>query len=491
MEIINTEACLISEIRFHTLSNSTIKEMSVLGNEGVITAESYNNNEPTVGGLVDTRLGTTDNSILCATCGLDNIKCPGHSGHLEMAAKVYNMAFFKIIKNVADCVCLNCSKVLLVEGLRDAVKYKKGRLRLADIKRLVKNVKTCWNCNKIVPTIKKDNQYGKMRFIAEYTNEDKTGDKTAKREEILTATKMYAILRNMSDADIDLLGFNSEISGPKDFIIKYFPFPPVAIRPSVKGDFIGRGVYDNDLTIKLLDIVKTNMRYKKILKQKEQENNLASYFDNQALLLQYHVATYFDNTSINIPKSEQKNGRQIISISSRIKGKEGRSKEGRIRHNLMGKRVNYSGRTVITSDPNLKIDEVGVPVKMAMNLTFPEVVTEYTIDRLSKLVKNGRDNYPGANYVIVVVDTYNKELGETKKMTCYKDLKYIKHKIELKYGDIVERHMLDGDPVIINRQPTLHRMGMMCHKAKIINNPNYNTLRINASVTKPYNADQL
>ena len=180
-------------------------------------------------------------------------------------------------------------------------------------------------------------------------------------------------------------------------------------------------------------------------------------------------------------KSELKgSGKQFTSITKRLKGKT-----GRLRGNLMGKRVNFSARTVITSDPNLALDELGVPIKIAMNLTFPEVVTEDNIDRLTKLVRNGSFEYPGANYIIMNSGdkkSLNKELNRI-------DLKYFKKTIVLKPGYIVERHLVDGDPVLFNRQPTLHKMSMMCHKVKVIKNENLCTFRLNVTVTTPYNAD--
>ena len=111
--------------------------------------------------------------------------------------------------------------------------------------------------------------------------------------------------------------------------------------------------------------------------------------------LQFHCATIIDNTLPGMPRNIQKSGRPHKSISERLK-----TKEGRIRGNLMGKRVDFSARTVITGDPNLKINQVGVPRSIASNLTFPEIVTPFNIDELTQLVKNGANTYPGAKYII-------------------------------------------------------------------------------------------
>ena len=167
---------------------------------------------------------------------------------------------------------------------------------------------------------------------------------------------------------------------------------------------------------------------------------------------------------------QKKTGRPVKSIRARLKGKE-----GRLRGNLMGKRVDFSARTVITGDPNLSLDEVGVPRSIARTLTYPETVTPYNIHKLQQLVRNGPNEHPGAKYVI-------RDTGERI------DLRYHKRggDINLQYGWTVERHIVSGDVIIFNRQPSLHKMSMMGHRVKIMP---YSTFRLNLSVTSPYNAD--
>ena len=142
------------------------------------------------------------------------------------------------------------------------------------------------------------------------------------------------------------------------------------------------------------------------------------------------------------------------------------------------KRTDFSGRTVITPDPNLSINELGMPITIAMNITFPEIVTPHNIDYLGKLVRNGRETYPGANFIIPASS------GDSDSKSVI-DLRFRKNKIELRYGDVVERHTQNNDIVLLNRQPTLHKQSMMGHRVKVINNPNYSTFRINPNVTTP------
>ena len=141
----------------------------------------------------------------------------------------------------------------------------------------------------------------------------------------------------------------------------------------------------------------------------------------------------------------------------------------------MGKRVDYSGRSVITPDPNLKATELGVPLKMSKNLTKPVVVNFRNIKFLEKLVRNGPEVHPGAKIL-------EKKNGDSIS------LRYIdRDSIKLEIGDTVHRHMMDGDCILFNRQPTLHRMSMMGHIVRIM--PVGDTFRMNVACCKPYNAD--
>jgi DNA-directed RNA polymerase, beta'' subunit/160 kD subunit len=224
---------------------------------------------------------------------------------------------------------------------------------------------------------------------------------------------------------------------------------------------------EDDLTHKYCDIVKTN----RTLKNKIKSQSASHIIDEWVSLLQYHVATLIDNQIPGLPSSTQRSGRPLKSLRERCKGKE-----GRVRGNLMGKRVDFSARSVITPDPNIGIDELGVPKKIAKNLTYPEIVNQFTIERLTQAVRNGPHHYPGA-----LSFTHTKS-----KIT--KSLLHIPDRdvIELEFGDVVNRHLIDGDIVMFNRQPSLHKMSMMGHRIRVMD---YDTFRLNVTVTSPYNAD--
>ena len=231
---------------------------------------------------------------------------------------------------------------------------------------------------------------------------------------------------------------------------------------------------EDGLTHKLADIIKANTR---INKQKETNNeNSNKYSKDHAHLLQYHCATYYDPDIISIPKADGK-GAQFKPLVDRYKGKT-----GRIRGNIQGKRGNFNARTVITSDPTIASNHLGVPMKIAMNITFPEFVTPHNYDRLTQLVRNGPDVYPGANYVYRSSDS-----SKTANKPIY--LKLRKETVVLQYGDIVERHLQNGDIVLLNRQPTLHKQSMMGHRINVIPDDSFLTYRLSVSVTTPYAAD--
>jgi DNA-directed RNA polymerase beta' subunit len=480
----------ISHVEFSIFRNKDVKLYSAVSGDpyGIDLAESYENYEPKKGGLVDLRLGTCDIYLPCTTCGQNSIDCPGHFGHTVLASPVFNYGFLTHLKNILQCVCLKCSNLLVEKSdvqFKKALN-KKSESRFKEIKMLTKNVNYCFHCGVPVPKIKREvKDTGSIRIMIERDvnngagNDNNEENNIKKIKESLTPRYCYNILRNISDNDCYLLGFNPKMQRPEDMIIENFPIPPSIIRPTAKVDFMSASTMEDALTLKISDIITANKRVRHQIEKETVSNELSTYNQDIFNLLQYHIATFYDNDSVGLPRAEFKTGgRPTKSISDRIKGKL-----GRVRSNLMGKRVDFSGRTVITSDPYIDIDQVGIPKKMAMELTIPEEVTPYNVKYLTGLVKNGRDVYPGANFVLRI--NYRDGKQEIQKI----DLKYRKKTIKLNLNDIVERHSVDGDYVLFNRQPTLHKPSMMGHKIQVIDNDELNTFRMNVSVCKPYNAD--
>jgi DNA-directed RNA polymerase II subunit RPB1 len=479
----------LDRIEFTLFGNEEIKRSSAVFNDtfGINIAETYDLNEPKRGGLVDPRLGTTDSQMLCATCGLEYKYCPGHFGHTELAEPVFHIGFINIVKNILGCVCIRCSKLLLNKSLDEintVIRNKYGKVRFAEVRKLTSSIKYCqrqdYSCGAPVPIITKklSPTQGTIHLQAETelsgVSEEDGGGETGKKRiiEILKPKTIYTIMKNISDLDYQIMGFDTAKARPEDMIIINFPIPPNAIRPAAKRDFLSTTSFEDTLTHKLSDIVKSNIKVRKLLDKETASGEDIKYSDEYIRNLQYHVATYYNNEEVSLPISQQKTGgRPIKSITERISGKT-----GRIRQNLNGKRVEGSGRAVITSDPSMGIDEVGIPLKIAMSIPFPETVTPDNYEKLSLLVKNGRDIYPGVNKVI-------------KKNGVSYDIRYRNRPIKLQYGDVVERHLVDGDYVLFNRQPSLHKLSMMGHRVRVSLNPKFTTFSMNPSTCKPYNAD--
>jgi DNA-directed RNA polymerase II subunit RPB1 len=469
----------IDRIEFDIWSNENIKKNSILGNtSGVEVAELYDNSEPKIGSLIDPKFGTIRSDALCGTCGFNSTWCVGHFGHIELAEYIFNVNYLQYVHKIASCICLRCSKILIHnnENLMSDIMNNPVKDRLSLVKNATKNVTICqkanYGCGGQVPKIKMDpKKYGIINIYAETEIDgfkDENGTMIKKKlKQSLTPEVIYDIFKNISDEDCLLMGMEPSKMRPENMIHKNFPVPPIQMRPSVKGDFMGGSEMEDDLTKKLGDIVKANTR---MINSRDNKHSI----DNMHLL-QSHCACYIEGGDTFCLGGADQKKKQIKSLSDRIK-----AKEGRIRSNLMGKRCDGTGRTVITSDPSIDNNSLGVPVKIAMTLTFPERVNKKNIVHLQMLVHNGSDKYPGANFVFKL----NKN-NDRLTLVC---LKY-NNNIELQEGDIVERHLINDDIVMLGRQPTLHKQSIMGHKIKVIDNHKLLTFRMSVAVTPPYNAD--
>ena len=452
----------IKGIRFTVLSPEEITRMSVAE---ITKTDTYVGSEPVYSGLFDSRMGSIDHNSICRTCEQKNTFCPGHFGHINLAKPVFYIQFFDIVKKILRCVCFRCSKLLInadsdyIKGLLSKKLSRQKRWEL--LYKLCSKIKRCGQdtldgCNAKQPDkIYRDTI---IKIVMEW--KDVEGEEVKKQ--IFRAEEVLRIFKRITDRDSEILGFSRKFNRPEWMICTVFPVPPPSVRPSVRSDTGQRS--EDDLTHKLCDIVKSN----NALKTRIDKGASKEQVDIATQVLQYHIATFVDNKIPGINPAQQRTGRLLKSLSERLK-----SKEGRIRGNLMGKRVDFSARSVITPDPNISIDELGVPLKIAMNLTFPEVVNKYNRDKLQEYVRNGPDIYPGAKFI--------------RKGHITKSLKNIdRSNLILEDGMIVDRHLINGDPVLYNRQPSLHRSSMLCHRVVVMP---YNTFRLNVCVCAGYNAD--
>jgi DNA-directed RNA polymerase II subunit RPB1 len=324
----------IDHIDFSILGNEETKRMSCFGKDsvGVDIPDLYDNMEPKRGGLIDTRMGTTDNYIDCATCGLNATYCVGHFGHIDLAEPVFHMGYINFVKKILSCVCLRCSNLLIYKNEADMLEMLKNktssRARFNEIKNIVKSVTYCqkpgYGCgtpvSKIKVEIKKTTCHVNIVSeinLATIQGEDGQQEGKSKIRAILTPEMCYDILKNISDTDCLIMGINPKTSRPENMIYKVFPVPPVAVRPSTKADFLASSTMEDDLTHKLADIIKANIRLRK---DRESLGEAVKYRQDHMYLLQYHVATYYDNDTCSLPRAEQR-GKISKSLTSRLKGK--------------------------------------------------------------------------------------------------------------------------------------------------------------------------
>jgi DNA-directed RNA polymerase beta' subunit len=462
-------ASKIVGIQFSVLSPEEIRKCSVAE---ITSRDTYSNNIPVIGGMFDPRLGVLEPGLKCPTDGLDYIKTPGYFGHIELAKPVFYYQYLPSIMKILKCVCIKCSKLLISkEANKECVNMKPDE-RWSHVHHLATKVKRCGDdtqdgCGCLVPKkIKKENL---ATLYAEWdgeADEGATGDSGKEKLNMkMTPEVVLKIFKRISDEDVAFMGFSPKFSRPDWFICQVLAIPPPAVRPSIKMD--GNQRSEDDISHTIVNIIKAN---KTLLEKMNEPSVNSTIIDDWQSLLQYYIATQVDNNIPSCAPVAQRSGRPLKSIKERLNGKM-----GRVRGNLMGKRVDFSARSVITPDPNLSIRELGVPKKIAMNITKPVVVNNRNRDFLQQLVRNGPDVYPGANIL-------EKKTGGDISLR-YMD----RSTIVLENGDVVHRHMMDGDGILFNRQPTLHRMSMMCHIVRVMQQGD--TFRMNIGDTKPYNAD--
>ena len=449
----------IKGIKFGLLSSKEIRKMSA---SRVITPDTYGEDGfPIERGLVNQQIGVIDPGLRCKTCGGRMGECPGHFGHIDLEAPVIHIGYAKFIYRILAATCRKCGRVVLGEEDRKRFleEIKRQRERQTDVGEVVKQVfkeaakhSVCMYCSEPQTVIKFDKP-------TTYLEIDEEG-----KERRLMPTDVRERLERIPNEDVLLFGMESENARPEWMVLTVLPVPPVTARPSITLESGQRS--EDDLTHKLVDIIRINQRF--------MENRDAGapqlIIEDLWELLQYHVNTYFDNEIPGVPPARHRSGRPLKTISQRLKGKE-----GRFRGSLSGKRVNFSARTVISPDPDIDIDEVGVPEEIAKELTITVNVTARNLEMVRETLTRGK-KHPGVNYV-------RRVDGRKIKVT---ESNYEALAEELDIGWKVERHIRNGDIVLFNRQPSLHRLSIMAHYVRVMPG---RTFRLNPAVCPPYNAD--
>jgi DNA-directed RNA polymerase beta' subunit len=487
------------KISFGVLSPEEIRKMSCCNITAVKVSDKGEN-------IYSKYMGTIENGQLCKTCHRDVWECPNHFGHFELQHPIINPIFINDTVNILRCICFKCYSFLLSE---QHLKLANVMKKFPEILAWVKTIKYCYKCN---------TEKGAISVVnGTIVDEEKTA---------IDVYKVLRILENVNDETVRFLGFNPEMAHPKNYVLTAFPVLPPCCRPYVISD---DNYCDDDLTYQLVEIIKNNHNLSKEFlaktEQKRQKSLLkVSFLTSESLYqkhsanLDFRIATYIDNSKKKAKHAAT--ARPITGLKERIAGKD-----GHIRHNLLGKRCDQSGRTVVGPDPTLRLDELIVPKRMAEILTIPVHVTPFNIRELSALVNGGKANFliraskpkqsinlkNAVNFrgtilhfgdVVERVDEFGQVIqtrivdtkfvlregdaiirgGKRLKKVVYPETR----EIELEVGDVVKRQLSDGDYVLLNRQPTLHKASMMAFKAVI---KDVKTLKINLASTKPFNCD--
>ena len=496
----------IDSVQFGILSPSDVRTMSAVEVTEVVVNKSgivYKN------GVNDSAMGTTSGAMLCSTCGNNSILCPGHFGHIELVFPVFNVEFINQLSRVLQCVCFYCSRLLLP---KDHPKYaellgiRNKKKRLAAIAAICKKIHYCVDSVKDVkkvpdetfaacgghqPLFERDDALVRATFDV---SEAELESWRAGSAPTAGPHKVRQILEHIDSATVAVLGMDKTFACPASMMWQNLVVPPITMRPSRTKNNDTKIGGEDDLTLRLRGIVKCNKTLAALdltaVQLAQYRYDGTTYTHLEALLagdesatarcpatdayiaLQYAVASYQDNRYVTNLFDSNEYGKDRKSLRCRFAGTK--AKKGRMRFTIFGKRQNFSARTVITPCSKIDLDEVGVPEFICKKLTYPERVTPYNIYQLSALVRNGPHVYPGANWLVT-------KSGEVRSLN-FVD----RYATQLECGQIVRRHLRDGDDVLINRQPSLHKYSVMAHRVRVMPGK---TFRLHMAATTPYNAD--
>lgn len=476
----------VTSIQYGLLSAEDVHRLSVLPCRRVIGhVRDF--------GLNDDRLGVCDRVAICATCGQRSLDCVGHVGHVDLEAPVFHLGFFTTVLRMCRTICKSCARVLLT---KEEVTYYTRRLQAhlepqqyqATVKQIQEDAyktRICTHCGSVNGVVRRvrpmrlvhekyrvelrrgeestdDPQQSLYRQLHSATMHNKEiADHIDHIQEFLDPVRVRQLFLSIPPEEYAVLGLQAGAK-PVDLLLTTLAVPPVCARP--RGLSGLNQVREDDLTTQYNDILISS----DVLK--DGSNDTCKYVENWDLL-QQRVARLLDSAMPGFPSHLRT--ADCKSFAQRMKGKH-----GRFRGNLSGKRVDFSGRSVISPDPNLAIDELAVPLRVARVLTYPQRVYAHNIDLMRRLVRNGPLVHPGAITVYLAKESSRKSLHNAR------DRELLAARISI--GDVIERHVMNGDMILFNRQPSLHRISMMAHRARVLP---FRTFRFNECCCSPYNAD--
>jgi DNA-directed RNA polymerase subunit beta' len=394
--------------------------------------------------------------IVCDRCGVEVTEKKvrrERMGHIKLVVPVVHIWYFKSLPNKIGYLLGMSSKkletiiyyeryVVIQPGIKD-------NLKVADLL-------TEEEYLDLLDTLPKENQYlpddDPQKFIAKmgadavhdllglldldtlsFTLRDAAANETSQQRKA-DALKRLSVVESFREAKTHIA------NQPEWMVMKYIPVIPPELRPLVPLD--GGRFASSDLNDLYRRVIIRNNRLKRLLEIKAPEVILR----NEKRMLQEAIDSLFDNSrKSNAVKAE--GGRALKSLSDVLKGKQ-----GRFRQNLLGKRVDYSGRSVIVVGPELKMHECGLPKDMAAELFKPFIIRKLIERGIVKTVKSA------------------KKLVDKKEAVIW---------------DILE-NILKGHPVMLNRAPTLHRLSIQSFQPKMVEGK---AIQLHPLVTASFNAD--
>lgn len=484
------ETVELDRITFEIMSAEFILKQSV--------CEVYSTKMSGPNSVYDDRMGVMETGKTCVQCQKTTKECVGHMGHIKLNIDIIHPLFYKQVLNFLKCVCYKCSRLLLTESqlkLESLLRYQ-NQNRFLKILEKMDRIYTCMHCQSTQP-----------KFV--FSSTEKMVHMIFKKDKeqvrvVLLESDIRKILENLPTSDVKLLGFDITHSHPKNLILTVLPVLPPVCRPYLVADST---TCDDDLTIQYVEIIKAN---KHLADPNLNELRKQKYTQ----IIKFRIKCLFNNDQ---GSSKHSNGRPLKGIKKRLTGKE-----GLLRGNLLGKRVDKSARTVIGPDPTLRTNEIGIPPHIAEILSYPVRANRHNISRIQEWIQEGKVNFIlrdngnsriNIKYALYKQGTklqfgdylqkkngkiihirYEKQLflleegdrilrnGKMVENLVYNTTK----PVELKIGDIVERKLMDGDILLLNRQPTLHKGSMIAQNIRIIPGK---TIRLNLATTKTFNAD--
>lgn len=434
--------------------------------------------------LYDPKMGTALKHMRCSTCHHNEKYDCGHFGMIKFATPIFNILYIKHSLSVMACTCFKCGSFLIRDQrIVDEILLLPKRHRMSRCKNKISDkMKKCISCgydNNLVSYDIVDGINIKLRKRV-----PKGKNKYKKTDEFIMSS-VEAILDNfkkLRNQDIDVMGFDSKYARPEHFIMEDMLVPPITIRPCITSQE-GNQRSESGLYKLLSAVVNTNNNLAKILGTKDIKNpDVYKFYET---LLTTVGSLFTDKISSKKMGGilSSGSGKEVLSIMELYKGKH-----GYLRENLLGKRTDKNARTPIRADAMLMIDEFGVPEYICRNITTIETVNEYNIERLKSYVRAGVKGYPAAKRVSSSRehnDLYNRDNRYKSLIGNQKQLNDIADKLQ--YGDRVHRYLNDGDYVIVNRSPSLHKPSVLAFKIRVM--PNTLAFGLPNCVTTPFNAD--